>query len=51
MWKFVLLPLLVALGGCQAMNDSNVDPYLQPAFRSEVAAPGANPYLHWQRGF
>jgi uncharacterized protein YcfL len=52
MRKFVLLPLIVAvLAGCQATSESNIDPGLQPAFRSDVVAPGANPYLRWQRGF
>lgn len=51
MWKFVVLPLIVALAGCQATSESNIDPQLQPVFRSEVATPGANPYLKWQRGF
>ncbi|BCH23828.1 hypothetical protein MesoLjLc_34940 [Mesorhizobium sp. L-8-10] len=51
MRKLALLSLIVALAGCQATSEANIDPQLQPAFRSEVEAPGANPYLKWQRGF
>ena len=48
---FALLSLLVALAGCQATSEANIDPQLQPAFRSDIRVPGASPYLQWQRGF
>jgi hypothetical protein len=51
MRRLALLSLIVALAGCQATSEANIDPQLQPAFRSDVEAPGANPYLKWQRGF
>ncbi len=51
MRKLVLLSLIVALAGCQATSEANIDPQLQPAFRSDIRTPGASPYLGWQRGF
>ncbi|MGO4842698.1 hypothetical protein AB4144_61550, partial [Rhizobiaceae sp. 2RAB30] len=51
MWKFTLLSLIVVAAGCQATSQGNINPELQPAFRSNSGAPGGNPYLQWQRGF
>lgn len=51
MWKITLLSLIVVAAGCQATSQSNINPELQPAFRSTLGAPGGNPYLGWQRGF
>ena len=51
MRKLALLSMIVALAGCQATSEANIDPQLQPAFRSDIKTPGASPYLQWQRGF
>jgi len=52
MRKSALLFLLtVFIAGCQATSEENINPELQPVGQIRAAAPGANPYLRWQRGF